>query len=245
MKTLEIKAMTFNIHHGRGSDKKADLGRIADVIAFCKPDIIGLNEVDSHFSKRSLYEDQADWLAKQCGMDYAFCPSIWKKTKYLAKERQFGNALLSRFSIVDNATHSFTMPGLSEGRSLLEAKVQIETLSLQIIVTHLSLNPLLHKKQTDYIMKLQQNKAKPVVIMGDWNMKPRSKRWQNVAKEFQDAWEAVGKGTGFTYPAHRPRMRLDYIFASHHFHILDAGVVNITPEASDHLPVVATLFYGG
>ena len=58
--------MTFNIHHGKGVDKQANLSRIAEVIDICNADIIGLNEVDRHFSKRSLYEDQAGWLANNC-----------------------------------------------------------------------------------------------------------------------------------------------------------------------------------
>lgn len=49
-----------------------DLYRIAEVIAKSDADIIGLNEVDRHFSKRSDYEDQINWLAKQLNMDSAF-----------------------------------------------------------------------------------------------------------------------------------------------------------------------------
>lgn len=38
--------MTFNIHHGKGMDHKADLYRIAEVIEKSDADMIGLNEVD-------------------------------------------------------------------------------------------------------------------------------------------------------------------------------------------------------
>jgi hypothetical protein len=94
---LEIKVMTFNIHHGKGMDNRADLFRIAELIDKCDVDIVGLNEVDRHFSKRSLYEDQIGWLANQLEMDYAFSPSITIKSKHLSKIRQYGNALLSRY----------------------------------------------------------------------------------------------------------------------------------------------------
>lgn len=46
---LEIKVMTFNIHHGKGVDKQVDLYRIADVIENRHADIIALNEVDNNF----------------------------------------------------------------------------------------------------------------------------------------------------------------------------------------------------
>jgi endonuclease/exonuclease/phosphatase family metal-dependent hydrolase len=62
---LQIKVMTYNIHHGKGMDKQVNLYRIAEVIEKSGADIIGLNEVDKHFSMRSFYEDQISWLAKQ------------------------------------------------------------------------------------------------------------------------------------------------------------------------------------
>ena len=68
--------MTFNIHHGRGMDKQLDLYRIAEIIKASDADIIGLNEVDKHFSKRSDYQDQISWLAKQLNMNQAFSPSL-------------------------------------------------------------------------------------------------------------------------------------------------------------------------
>lgn len=240
---MKIRAMTFNIHHGKGTDKKADLGRIAEIIAFCDADIIGLNEVDRYFSKRSLLEDQADWLANELGMDYAFCPSVSRKPKHLPKTRLFGNALLSKFPIIDKKPYSFQMPVMTEGRSLLEAGVQIDQLSLKILITHLSLNPILHKRQTDFIISRYQNDSSPAILMGDWNMKPGSKGWKKLTEKFQDVWEAAGKGAGFTYPSNRPRSRLDYIFASRDLEIIHAKAINKMPEASDHLPVVATLYY--
>ena len=47
--------MTYNIHHGKGIDKVVDLKRIADVITQSGAEIIGLNEVDIHFSNRSHF----------------------------------------------------------------------------------------------------------------------------------------------------------------------------------------------
>ncbi|MBS4201697.1 endonuclease/exonuclease/phosphatase family protein [Bacillus sp. FJAT-49732] len=240
---LKIKAMTFNIHHGKGMDKLTDLYRIANIIDQCGADVIALNEVDSHFSKRSLFEDQAGWLANELNMDYAFSPSIFKKDKNLQEPRQYGNALLSRHPIIAKESHLFKISRLTEGRSLLETKIQIQKCSLKMAVTHLSLNPIIHRKQTDVIIGRYQKNTNPTILMGDWNMKPGSKGWEKITKEFQDVWEEAGKGSGYTYPSFQPRSRLDYIFASRDFEIIHAEVVNKVSEASDHLPVVATLYY--
>jgi endonuclease/exonuclease/phosphatase family metal-dependent hydrolase len=165
--------MTFNIHHGKGVDKQVDLYRIAEVIENSHADIIGLNEVDKQFSKRSSFVDQISWLAKQLKLEHAFSSSLSISNKNSSTVRQYGNALLSRYPIISNKSHSFNyISGLIEGRSLLETTIQINKQLYMIMVTHLSLNPYLHRKQTDYILNRVQKCPYPIIIMGDWNMKP-------------------------------------------------------------------------
>jgi endonuclease/exonuclease/phosphatase family metal-dependent hydrolase len=234
--------MTYNIHHGKGTDNQVNLYRIAEVIEKSDADIIGLNEVDKHFSKRSYYEDQISWLAKQLNMYQAFSPSLSLKSKSAATVRQYGNALLSRYPIVTKKSYPFDfIYGLIEGRALLEATIQMNQQLLQIYVTHLSLNPFLHKKQTDFIVNQLHKYSHPVIIMGDWNMIPGSRGWRKITHELQDVWQIAGKGEGYTFPSLRPRMRLDYLFVSRHFRVVEAEVVTIMPNGSDHLPLKATL----
>src|SRR5215207_9900780 len=44
---LRLTVVTYNIHHGEGTDKKLDLPRIAEVIRRCEPDFVALQEVDN------------------------------------------------------------------------------------------------------------------------------------------------------------------------------------------------------
>lgn len=234
--------MAYNIHHGKGLDKQVDLNRIAEVIEKGDADIIGLNEVDKHYSNRSNYEDQIKWLAKTLNMDFAFSPSISLKSGNSTTVRQYGNGLLSRYSIVSHKTHLFNfMPGLIEGRSLLETTIQINKKLVQVIVTHLSLNPFLHRKQTDFILKQYHHHSLPMIIMGDCNMRPKSRDWNKITDQFQDVWHLAGIGNGYTYPSLRPKLRLDYIFISPNIQVLETEVVTKLPQASDHLPLKATL----
>ncbi|WP_306301269.1 hypothetical protein [Thalassobacillus sp. C254] len=78
---MEVKVMTYNIHHGKGMDRKVDINRIADVIAQSNIDIVGLNEVDKHFSRRSNHMDQISILAEKLNMYEAFSASITLKSK--------------------------------------------------------------------------------------------------------------------------------------------------------------------
>ncbi|WP_246197280.1 endonuclease/exonuclease/phosphatase family protein [Cytobacillus depressus] len=241
---MEINVITYNIHHGKGIDKQVDLYRIAEVIDKSDADLVGLNEVDKHFSKRSLYEDQISWLANQLNMEHAFSPSISIKSKNSTKVRQYGNALLSRYPIVTKKSHSFNyIPGLVEGRSLLDVAIQINKQLFQVNVTHLSLNPFLHKMQTDFIVSKHNKNPHPIIIMGDWNMRPGSRGWRKLTRSFQDAWYTEGIGAGHTYPSHRPRTRLDYIFVSQNVKVVEAKVLTNMSKASDHLPLTARLLY--
>lgn len=80
-----------------------------------------------------------------------------------------------------------------------------------------------------------------MIIMGDWNMRPGSRGWRKITREFQDVWYLGGNGAGFTYPSFRPRLRLDYIFVSPYFRVVEVELVTILSKASDHLPLKATL----
>ncbi|WP_243354574.1 endonuclease/exonuclease/phosphatase family protein [Bacillus litorisediminis] len=240
---MEVNVMSYNIHHGKGIDRKLDLNRIAEVINKSNADVIGLNEVDRYFSKRSMYEDQISLLAKQLQMDYVFSPSITLKSKNSEIARQYGNALLSKFPILKSkSTQIHAASKFREGRSILETAIEIDQKQLlQVLVTHISFNPSSRKKQIQYILDFVQQNPLPTVVIGDWNMIPGSKSWKKVAQKMQDVWHLSGKAGGYTYPSYRPRKRLDYLFITEEIKVVEAEVIDIVPDASDHLPVLARL----
>nr|WP_242069322.1 endonuclease/exonuclease/phosphatase family protein [Paenibacillus dendritiformis] len=63
-----LTVMSYNIQHGRGMDDRYDPARIADVIRRAGAGVVGLQEVDRHFDKRSNYEDTITVLAARLGM---------------------------------------------------------------------------------------------------------------------------------------------------------------------------------
>ena len=108
-----------------------------------------------------------------------------------------------------------------------------------MLVTHISFNPSSRKKQIQYILDFIQQNPLPTAVIGDWNMNPGSKSWQKVAQKMQDVWHLSGKAGGYTYPSSRPRKRLDYLFITEEIKMVEAEVVDMVPDASDHLPVLA------
>lgn len=239
-----MNILTFNIHHGKGTDGKLNLERIARVIEESRADVVALNEVDKHYSRRSGYIDQLDWLAKRLEMNGVFGAAVTSRS-FKGNDlilRQYGNAVLSRYPIVDYKTHSLNVfPLKIEGRALLEASLLIGDQAVSIYATHFSLSPFIQWKQANYILNSILETNQPSILLGDFNTRPHSKVWRKLSEGLTDVCSAASASPCYTFPSLRPTMQLDYIFVSHHLHITSVEVSTATPAASDHLPVKAAL----
>nr|WP_269521728.1 endonuclease/exonuclease/phosphatase family protein [Bacillus sp. J33] len=232
--------LTFNTHHGKGMDRRVNLNRISNIIKSSNADIIGLNEVDNQFSRRSNFENQALWLANELKMDYVFGPAITYENQSENIFRQYGNALLSRLPIIKSENHPFDfLPRVAEDRALLEADIKIGDEIFTVYVTHLSFAPFQHRKQTEFILKKVSANPYSSIVLGDWNMKPFSKSWRLVTEYLKDV--NPGHEKNYTYPSRRPNVKLDYIFISREIEVISAGVFNAGIIASDHLPYMTTI----
>ncbi|MGO4886921.1 endonuclease/exonuclease/phosphatase family protein [Anaerobacillus sp. MEB173] len=239
--SLKLKLMSFNIHHGKGTDKTVDLKRIAQVIRNSKSDIIGLNEVDRHFSARTEYIDQLAWLAEELELNAVYGPSITLTSSVNKQQkRQYGNALLSRFPITESSNHLF-QSSFAENRSLLESKILINNTIINVFVTHFSLNSYIQKRQTRFFLSHIKKMNEPIILLGDLNIKPHSKRWEELHNYLIDCWSVNKTYSGFTYPSKSPKKRIDYIFVSPNLQIDLASTIMDYPTASDHLPLQASI----
>ncbi|HTL30639.1 MAG TPA: endonuclease/exonuclease/phosphatase family protein, partial [Tepidisphaeraceae bacterium] len=61
----KITVLTYNIHHGAGTDGKYDLQRLADVIKKSGADLVALQEVDRNTNRTK--DDQPAELARLTG----------------------------------------------------------------------------------------------------------------------------------------------------------------------------------
>ncbi len=101
---LRIVAATYNIHSCVGTDRRYSPGRVAAVLAELDADIIGLQEVDTRLSAgRGL--NQGIFLAEALGFHFVAGLNIVEHRGCL------GNALLSRWPIVDSRLIDLTAPG--------------------------------------------------------------------------------------------------------------------------------------
>ncbi len=56
----QLRILTYNIHHGEGTDGRFDLARIAGVINGQRPDLVALQEVDRRTTRASGVDQAAE-----------------------------------------------------------------------------------------------------------------------------------------------------------------------------------------
>ena len=232
--------MSFNIHHGQGTDGVLDLQRIARVIKASGADIAGLQEVDRHFAERSNWTDQATKLAELLHWHLAYGANIDLDPPTSGRPRiQFGNAVLSRYPIARwENTHLFRSPG-EEQRGLLHVEVDVPGGPLHVYVTHLDAF-----SETDRVQQAQQVvelvwENCPAVLLGDFNARPEAPEIGGLRAALTDTWTAAAGGGPHTADA--PAARIDYIFTSQRLRAAWTSFSTDRPAASDHVPVVCWL----
>lgn len=241
----EIRAMSFNIHHGVGVDDRLDLQRVADLIEAEDADVVGLQEVDRHLSERSDFVDQAGWLAKELNMHVVYGANIDRDPLNPGEpRRQYGTAILSRSPIISWDNTFLPKYEGHEQRGLLRARIVVRGVPVQVYNTHLQHNDADERlEQTQAIKELIGTPKDSVVLVGDLNATPDAPEIKTLVDDLVDAWEEAGVGDGYTYSAENPNRRIDYVMTSDDVVARSAAVV--TTDASDHLPVHADLLLPG
>lgn len=234
-----VDVMTFNIHHAQGTDGVLDLQRIADVIEASGADVVGLQEVDRHYSARSGWVDQPAALAELLGWHSAYGANIDSPPPAGQTERsQYGTAVLSRYPIVASENTRLHNADGKEQRGLLRATIDVRGQRLDFYSTHLEhSSQAIRSRQAAEIVDLVDED--PAVVVGDFNAYPDAPEIATLTAAFDDAWEVAGRGDGFTYPAEAPRGRIDNLYVTDGVRPVTAEVVLTDPVASDHLPVVS------
>lgn len=230
--TNTLRVMTYNIHHGIGSDGKLDLDRIAALIKTQNVDIVALQEVDRGTTRTSRRDLPAE-LGRLTGMEFHFGKNI----DY--QGGGYGNAILSRFPILEATNVLYQMLTPHEQRGLLQCLLDVHGRKLLFMSTHLDY----HNNDAERALDAKTIKAAmdahtnaPAILCGDFNEGPGSPTYKRLAEFLADTWKEVGKGSGFTFSSSAPWSRIDYIFHSKELRPRGASVLKT--NISDHLPIV-------
>ncbi len=224
-----LRVLTYNIHHGEGTDERFDYDRLAGVIKKLEPDVVALQEVDRG-TERASGADQAKRLAKLCRMHYAFGQAMPHEGG------QYGEAILSRFPIRKTVVHPLPYDLDFEPRAALEVVIDPAGIGpISFVGTHLChKSNELRIQQTRRLNQLfPAQEGWPVLLAGDFNARPGS------------APMGVLLGAGWL-DAVSPRSVIDYVLvrACDPWAVKEVTIVE-EPVASDHDPVLAVLQWQG
>ena len=235
--------MTYNVHGCVGVDRRLDVGRIAAVIAACRPDVVALQELDVGRA-RSGRVDQAQEIATRLGMAAYF------NSAFQVEEERYGDAILTR--LPHRLVRAGPLPRPS--RTRLEPRgalwVAVETapgVTLQVINTHLGLVPLEQRAQVTTLLGADWTGHPgfdgPAVLLGDFNATSRYSAYRRLAARLKDIQADTGM-TGRrarTFPSRLPVLRIDHVFHTDQVEAIGVHAPADTRArvASDHLPLVA------
>ena len=171
--TPRLRIATFNIHSGRGRDRKMDLARTASVLDPESPDIVGLNEVRGTFDE-SMWPDQAAELGKRLGMKSAFLP-----TERRWWHDHFGNALLTRIPI--RQVHRIPLVGTrgKAYRSATLAQFEFQNKTVQLVSVHID-SQSDREVELRAVISLFLGLQSPALLIGDLNSIPEDSQLQEL-----------------------------------------------------------------
>jgi len=231
-----IRVVSYNVHHGEGTDGKLDLRRIAQVLRDARPDIVALQEVDQN-TKRTGQVDQAAELARLLEMNHLFGGNI----DY--QGGRYGNAILTKYASVTMTNHQ--LPALTEGeqRGLMEADIKVPGFEqpLKFLATHFDYRGDNRERiaSCEMIARLTRDWGnRPALLAGDLNAVPDSP----TLAELKADWTRANREVLATFPSEAPTRQIDYILLRPQagWRIVECRVLD-APAASDHRGILAVL----
>jgi vancomycin resistance protein VanJ len=89
-----------------------------------------------------------------------------------------------------------------------------------------------------------EQETDPVIVVGDFNSTQHHWVYRHISRSLTDAHRAAGSGFGWTFPAHRPLVRIDHVLVSGAWAVVRTHVSS-HHATSDHRPVVTRLRWRG
>jgi endonuclease/exonuclease/phosphatase family metal-dependent hydrolase len=232
-----LRVLTYNIHHGEGTDRRLDLARVASVIKSAEPDVVALQEVDVK-TRRSRGVDQAAELGRLTGMHVRFGKAID------FQGGAYGVAVLSRMPTMHLATEPLPAGPDGEQRCVLILLVRTRGHGDVLFAnTHLdSSGPSSGRlAQVERLYTVAGSGPGPRILAGDLNAEPGSEPLQQLDEGWADTAPADAPPT---YPSGEPRKRIDYVLRyrlyTDRWRVIETRVID-EKVASDHRPVLVVL----
>ena len=235
-KSLNI--VSYNLHKGRTTfNRRYNIDSLKKIIAPLDFDIGFFQEVLSQQHSTVKLSCQLEALADDKWKEYSFAKNS------IVTNHEHGNAILSKFPIVENHIVNLTINKL-EKRSAIFTKIAHEDQHIICICTHLNLRTKDRLIQVNKILEFLDELRNPdqpelVIFAGDFN------DWSSRIERFltQKGFQTCGEKLK-TFPSQFPRLGLDKVFYLNHIQTSSKiGRSKIYKKYSDHLPLFSTVVF--
>ncbi len=238
---MKLRVLSYNIHKCIGGvDRRYDPTRVIEVIGNLAPDVVMLQEVDDGV-KRSKGHRQVDLLADELGMKYR----TWFPNVDVRGGGQYGNAILSRYPLIESANIDLTTR-FKKKRSVLHGVLRVRhddiDRTVHVYNMHLGLAGYERKQQIAKFLASHPftnlHAETPVVVGGDLN-----DVYGGLDGEFAPAGFRGSERRPRTFPAWGPLRALDAIFVRGQLDFLGLARCDsdLARRASDHRPLLAEI----
>jgi endonuclease/exonuclease/phosphatase family metal-dependent hydrolase len=246
-------------NNNAGSKKRL---KMMDQLQAQNADVLCL--VEFFHSTDSIYYDNLPYVMKKLG--YPYYNFSWEGDGH---KQWVGQAIFSRFPIVDSGVVRFPKPGIQE--TLIHADITRGSDTFRVFTTHLqsfqfkpedykriqkiknredslleNSRNIFSKLRRATVLRSQQanivrweldRSPHPFILTGDLNDVPNSYTYFIIREDLKDAFLEKGLGIGRTFNGLSPTLRIDYMFASKEFEVLQFN--RIAKDLSDHYMLVA------
>lgn len=260
----DLTVMSFNVPRWWGYRMPEKTAEMAEFMAAVDPDVVALQEASIAFYPDEPHLRAAPYVAVL--FDSMAYRTIGPSVEGATWTRQ---PILSRLEMIeqmqdrlrrdpsDSLATSITRTRMRwQGREFVAYNLHLRTFGEKKpwqedslpIVPRRSMITYLQQYRNAYrerawemgeIRKMIEGEEIPVIVFGDLNSTPHNWVYGQMTDILRDTFDEAGDGWGMTYHTRAPFARIDYVFVSDHWEIVDADVVDA--YLSDHLPVVARL----
>lgn len=224
-----LTVVSYNIWFGDNIDQA--MSELREIESQRALDIVLLQEMD---------ESGTEQIARELQLNYVYFPAAIEPTY----DENFGNAILSRWPILDPQKLILPHKSLSNrmNRIATRATVQIQGMDILVYSVHTEsvfTLPKFRKEQYTAILQDMDPEAGFVIVGGDFNSFTQT-AVEEIEQSYQDAGlSRVSRDSGHSVVKFGIRLSTDHIFAKG-FMVEEAGTL-AGATASDHVPIWVTM----
>ncbi|MDP9443241.1 MAG: endonuclease/exonuclease/phosphatase family protein [Actinomycetota bacterium] len=223
-----LRVLAYNILGGRNR------GLLAKVVHALDPDLMVVNEAPQW---PLLWRWQCPSLAREWGL------------QHVAGGRNAGRNMICaqpHLGVVSTWAERVPQSRWAPIRGVVAAQLRLQGRPFGVVGVHLGLERDDRLEHVSVALRAAGRLQGPVLLAGDLNEDPGGPAWQRFADA--DFVDPSADPTEPTFPSYAPAKRIDAILVRGDVSVRDCGAAplahDLLAQASDHLPVLATVRWG-